>query len=199
MVRIGVFGLMGSGKSTVAGWFRDWGASVVDGDALGWETLREPDIVAALGEAFGREALAPDGSVDRATLGRRVFGDRAAMDRLNAIVQPRLLGRVREAIARAPRSGGPVVLDAAMLTTWGLEPELDGVVHVRAGESARRERVERSRSLTRSDAEARVRGQRLPDPKGAARVWTIENDGDLAALRRRAEDVWREIEAMARA
>jgi len=185
---------MASGKSTVADWFREWGAAVVDGDALGWEVQREPEIAAALAGAFGPGIVAADGSVDRAKLGSIVFRDGTAMAQLNAIVQPRLLERVRGSLASAP--GSFVVLDAAMLTTWGLEPELDGVVQIVAPEPARAERLRRAKGFTAEEADVRIRGQRLPEPRDSKRLWIIQNDGDLAALRRRAESVWREITAL---
>src|SRR5512147_2221203 len=102
---------MASGKSTVAGWFREWGAALVDGDALGWEVHREPGVAAAVAESFGPGVVTVEGAIDRAALGAVVFRDRAAMARLNAIVQPRLIERVRESMAR--ETGRFVVLDAA--------------------------------------------------------------------------------------
>jgi len=185
---------MASGKSTVSRCFEEWGAVLVDGDALGWEVLREPKIVAALVEAFGAAVRAGDGAIDRAALGRIVFRDATAMERLNAIVQPRLLARVREALQAA--MAGPLLLDAAMLTTWGLEPELDGVVEVCAGEETRAARLAAARGFDAAQALERIRGQRLPPVRNSKRHWIIHNDGDLAALRRQAEAVWKEIAAL---
>ena len=185
---------MASGKSTVSRWFQEWGAAVVDGDALGWEVLREPKIVMAVSAAFGDEVLTDDGVIDRVVLGRIVFRDAAAMTRLNAIVQPRLLERVRGALA-AP-AVGTTLLDAAMLTTWGLEPDLDGIVEVRAEEAARVSRLMAARGLDAGPALERIRGQSLPPVLNPKRQWIIHNDGDLAALRRRAEAVWKEIAAL---
>ncbi|HEU4333169.1 MAG TPA: dephospho-CoA kinase [Candidatus Eisenbacteria bacterium] len=194
MPRIGVFGAMASGKSTVSKWFREWGAALVEGDALGWSVLAEPEIVAALRAEFGPGIVDAPGGVDRARLGRVVFAEPSAMDRLNALVQPRLRARVREALEVAPP--GVVVLDAAMLTTWGLEPELDGVVEVRAGESRRLERLRASRGFSEAEALERIRGQRLPPVRNAKRHWILHNDGGLAGLRRAAEELWREIASL---
>jgi len=194
VARVGLFGLMGSGKSTIARWFRDWGATVVDGDALGWDVLREPEVVAGLVSTFGDRIVGQDGAIDRAALGAIVFRDATAMSRLNAIVQPRLLARVREALARP--AAGPIVLDAAMLTTWGLEAELDGVVEVVAPEPARIARVQQAKGYAAEEATARVQGQRLPPPRNSKRHWIIQNDGDLGAFRHRAESVWRDIAAI---
>jgi len=199
MVRIGVTGLMASGKSTVARRFEERGAVRIDGDALGWETLRIPEVRSRIAEAFGREILGPEGEVDRARLGARVFRDPRAMERLNAIVQPPLRERVLEKVSsiESARAAGPsvLVLDAALISTWGLERELDGVVEVTAPEPLRIARL-RSRA-TDEEAAARVRGQSLPPLGPAARLWRIENGGDPAALLAEADKVWNEIAHMA--
>ncbi|MGE5177278.1 MAG: dephospho-CoA kinase [Hyphomicrobiales bacterium] len=197
MIRIGVTGPMGSGKSTVSRRFQEHGAIRIDGDALGWETLREPDVRDRIAAAFGPGVLDAAGAVDRAALGRVVFRDPAAMERLNTIVQPALLARVRARLAETGE--GVTVLDAAMISTWGLESELDGVVEVVAAEPVRVRRVMRARGMTEAAARERVRGQRLPPLGTARRHWRIENDADPAALQRRIDPIWDEIARLARA
>jgi dephospho-CoA kinase len=118
------------------------------------------------------------------------------MDRLNAIVQPELLHRVREVLDS--RGDGVRVLDAAMLTTWALEPALDGVVEVIASEETRVRRVRAARGFTDQEARERIRGQRLPPVRGARRLWRLENEGDPADLERKADLIWEEIESMLR-
>lgn len=194
MLRIGVTGLMASGKTTVARRFHERGAALVEGDALGWSVLRRPAVRGALAAVFGPGVLGADGEVDRSALGRAVFRDPAAMARLNAVVQPVLLPRVREALAAA---GAPVVvLDAALLTAWGLETELDGVVEVTAPVAARIRRLMSARGFDEPEARERVEGQELPPVHGARRHWKIVNKGDSAALVRQADAVWEEIRAL---
>jgi len=196
MVRIGVTGRMGSGKSTVARRFQEKGATLVDGDTLGWEVLRLPDVREAIAASMGRDVIDREGHVDRARLGRVVFRDPAAMERLNAIVQPVLLRRVRE-ILNAP-GNGVLVLDAAVLPAWRLEPELDGVIEVVASEDARVRRIRAARGFTDQEARERIQGQKLPPIRGARRQWRIENEGDRAELNRRADAIWEEIESLGR-
>src|SRR5258705_2823166 len=131
MLRIGVTGLMASGKTDVARRFEERGARLIEGDALGWAVLREHQVRERLGVLFGPSVLEPDGSVDRRALGRIVFGDASELNRLNALVQPRLERRVREALESA-RGEDVLVLDAALLGAWSLAPDLDGVVEVLA-------------------------------------------------------------------
>jgi len=197
MVRIGVTGAMASGKSTLARRFRERGADLVDGDALGWEVLRLPEVSAAIREAFGEDVIDRQGEVDRGRLGKIVFADPDQMSRLNAIVQPRLLERVRATIE------GPgalvKVLDAAMLTTWHLEPELDGVVEVVASEDARARRLRAARAFSDEEARGRIQGQKIPPVRGARRHWKVENAGDKAQLLVRADEIWQEIQSLAEA
>lgn len=197
MVRIGVTGAMASGKSTLARRFRERGAELVDGDALGWEVLRLPEVRAAIREAFGADVMDRQGDVDRGRLGKIVFADPDRMSRLNAIVQPRLLERVRATI-EGP-GAGVKVLDAAMLTTWRLEPELDGVVEVVASEDARARRLRSARSFSDEEARGRIQGQKLPPVRGARRHWKVENAGDKAQLLARADEIWQEIQSLAEA
>jgi dephospho-CoA kinase len=197
MVRIGVTGAMASGKSTLARRFRERGADYVDGDALGWEVLRLAEVRAAIREAFGDDVMDRQGEVDRARLGRVVFADPDRMGQLNAIVQPKLLERVRAAL-EAP--GAPVrVLDAAMLTTWRIEPELDGVVEVVASEDERARRLRAARSFSDEVARGRIQGQKLPPVRGARRLWKVENAGDRAALVAQADAIWDEIQSLSEA
>ena len=197
MVRIGVTGAMASGKSTLARRFRERGADYVDGDALGWEVLRLADVRAAIREAFGEDVMDRQGEVDRARLGKVVFADPDRMGRLNAIVQPKLLERVRAAL-EAP--GSLVrVLDAAMLTTWRLEPELDGVIEVVASEDERARRLRAARSFSDEEARGRIQGQKLPPVRGARRLWKVENAGDRAALVAQADAIWDEIQSLSEA
>lgn len=196
MVRIGLTGLMASGKSTVARRFQERGAELVDGDAIGWEVLRRPQVRDAIRGRFGDSAIDASGEVDRVRLGRIVFGDPEAMDRLNAIVQPLVLARVREIVDAT--GDGVRVIDAALLTTWRLEPELDGVVEVVAPKDVRIRRLRVARGFSDAEARERVDGQKLPPVRGARRHWRIENEGDLTELNRRSDAVWAGIEALAR-
>jgi len=197
MLRIGVTGLMASGKSTVARRFEERGAVRIDGDALGWEALRIPAVRDRIAATFGPETMAPDGAVDRARLGAVVFADRAAMGRLDAIVQPPLLAMVRRSLDETVAP--VVVLDAAMLASWGLDREMDGVVEVTAPEALRIARLRAARGYGADEAGRRVRGQALPPLHAVKRHWVVVNDADAAALRARADQVWHEIVSLAAA
>src|SRR4051812_12258567 len=103
MLRIGLTGGIGAGKSTVAGRLRELGATVIDADRLAREVV-EPGTpgLAAVVTTFGEQVLRPDGRLDRPALGRIVFADPGQLARLNAIVHPLIAERTRALIEAAP-------------------------------------------------------------------------------------------------
>ena len=182
---------MASGKTVVAVRWREAGVRVIDADRLGHDVLREDEAVRkALVDAFGDGILGPDVAVDRAVLGRRAFATDEGLQRLNAIVHPPLLERLRAELIRAEAEGEPIaVVDAALVFEFGLDRELDLTVLVTAPEEIRAERLRRSRGLDDATIE-RVMAAQLPDAeKAAASDYVIVNDGSLEALRAAADRV----------
>src|SRR5438874_7002447 len=122
MLRVGLSGGIGSGKSTVAGRLAEHGAMLIDADRIAREVV-EPgtDGLAEVVEAFGADLLDPDGALDRPALAARVFGDDVARARLNAIVHPRVGARTQELTEQAA-DDAIVVYDVPLLVENGLAP-----------------------------------------------------------------------------
>lgn len=191
MIRVGVTGNVASGKSAVADRWREAGVQVIDADRVGHDVLREdPAARAALVEAFGEEILDADGAVDRAALRLKAFATDDGVRRLNAIVHPPLVRRLRAELARAESDGEPLaVVDAALVFEFGFDEKLDAVVLVTAPRGLRAERLRQSRHLDEATIE-RVMAAQLPDAeKEAASDYVIVNDGSLEALRAAADRV----------
>ena len=148
-LRIGLTGPIGCGKSTVAGWLAELGARVIDADevARGVTPPGSPEL-AAVAEAFGNGVLQSDGSLDRATLGRIVFADPAALRRLESMIHPAVRPRILERIARAEREGAvAVVVEAIKLVEGGLAALCDEVWLVSCDPIEQRTRlIERARA-----------------------------------------------------
>lgn len=160
-VRIGLTGPIGCGKSTVAGWLAEFGARAIDADQIAREVTPpgSPEL-ASIVAAFGDSVLLPDGALNRAALGRIVFGDPAALARLEAIIHPAVRPRILAAIADAERAGAPaVVIEAIKLVVGGLADLCDEVWLVTCGPEEQRARLA-GRGADRVDAEARIAAQR---------------------------------------
>lgn len=196
MLTIGLTGGIGSGKSEVTQLLAEMGAVTVDADRIGHEIyLPGTEGWKRVVETFGNGVVAADGTIDRKALGAKVFADRAALERLNAIAHP-LIGKVtRERVAEARRLSPPppaVVFEAAVLLEAGWNTMADEVWVVLAPAESRIERVTASRGIAREEVERRIANQVDDDARRRAADVVIENDGTLVDLRRKLERLWAE-------
>lgn len=159
-VRIGLTGPIGCGKSQVAAWLGGLGARVVDADRVAREVAAPGTPVhAAIARRFGAAVTAPDGTVDRAALGRLVFADPAALRDLEALVHPAVRPRILEAIRAAEDAVAPaVVVEAIKLVEGGLAGLCDEVWLVACDAVVQRERLV-GRGMPEADADQRMRAQ----------------------------------------
>ena len=184
-----ITGGIGCGKSMLARMMADMGCRVLDADDVVHELeAAGGDAVAPIVAAFGRDTLHADGSVDRRRLGRLVFGDAAALERLNAIVHP-LVRRRFEAWAAAAGDGIGVGVVPLLFETGWTDPWA-GVVCVSCGPD---EQVRRLRARGWSDEEIRRRldAQWPLSEKERRADWVIHNDGSVEQLARNAAVVLR--------
>jgi dephospho-CoA kinase len=195
MKTIGVTGGIGSGKSTATRILAELGAEVIDADQVGHHTYRPGSVGwQRIVDAFGRQVVAADGSIDRKRLGSVVFSDPKALTRLNAIVHPLIQEEVRNRIQARRATGyeGPIVVEAAVLIEAGWTPLVDEVWLVVADRDAVLDRVQAQRGLERSAIEARIRSQLSDDERRRHATVVIDNSGSEAALRAEVERLWRE-------
>jgi dephospho-CoA kinase len=190
---IGVTGTIGSGKTTVCSFFREFGATVIDADALGKEVVEKDDgVFNALVTAFGREILNEDGTLNRRRLGSLAFTKPEKRKELNAIAHPALLKRLREEVDAARRAG-PVVVDAALILEWGIQSELDALIVVTADHHTQRERVVSQRGWSPEEVDARMQTQIPPEEQVGSADYVIVNDGTIEDLRGRVFAVWESL------
>jgi dephospho-CoA kinase len=157
---VGLTGPIGCGKSTVAGWLRDIGATVIDADAIARDVTgpREPTL-GPIRARFGDAVFAADGTLDRAALAGVVFSDPAALTDLEAMVHPAVRRRLEAAVADARREDAPiVVIEAIKLVEGGYAFECDEVWLVTCEAATQRERLA-GRGMSASDAERRLATQ----------------------------------------
>ena len=192
---LGVTGGIGSGKTTVCRMLEALGARVFYADLEAKRLMQDdPGARADLVEAFGPATFDAEGRLDRARLAARVFGDDAALARLNAIVHPRVFAAFEAARARAAAEGVRLLVkEAALLFEVGGERHLDAVAVVAAPVDERIARVEARDGATPEQIRARMRHQLPQDALRAKADYVIENDGDLDGLRRQVERVYRAV------
>jgi dephospho-CoA kinase len=189
MLRVGLTGGIGSGKSTVAGRLGEHGAYVIDADRIAREVV-EPgtDGLAEVRAAFGDEVIS-DGALDRAKLAAKVFTDESARTTLNGIVHPRIRTRTTELMAAAP-ADAVVVHDVPLLVEAHMGPAYHLVLVVHADEEERVHRVVRYRGMDEGDARARIRAQATEaDRRAAADVW-LDNSGSPDEVLAAVDALW---------
>lgn len=192
MLKVGLTGGIGAGKSTVAERLVRRGAVLIDSDVLargvvtpGSEGLRE--IVAA----FGPGVLDADGVLDRPALGARVFGDDDARRALERIIHPRVRARAAELAAAAP-ADSIVVNDVPLLVETGQAARYHLVVVVAADERVRVDRLVATRGMTRDEAYARIRAQATDQRRADAADVLLDNDGPVDDLDAAIDRLWHE-------
>ncbi|MEU8624168.1 dephospho-CoA kinase [Streptomyces sp. NPDC048669] len=193
MLKVGLTGGIGAGKSEVSRLLVGHGAVLVDADRIAREVV-EPGTpgLAALVEAFGTGILNPDGTLDRPKLGSIVFSDAEQLAALNAIVHP-LVGARSAELERAAGPDSVVVHDVPLLAENGLAPLYDLVVVVDAAPGTQLDRLVRLRGMTEPDARARMAAQATREERLAVADLVIDNDGPVEALAPQVREVWSEL------
>jgi len=193
VLRVGLTGGIGAGKSEVSRRLAAQGAVVIDADAVAREVVAPgTDGLAEVTGAFGREVLLPDGGLDRARLGDLVFADPELRARLNAIIHPKVGGRMAE-LEQAAGPGAIVVHDVPLIAENGLAGAYDVVVVVDVPQRVQVERLVRQRGMTREQARARIEAQATRKQRLAIAGIVIDNSGSLAELDRQVGDLWAEL------
>lgn len=189
---IAITGSAASGKSTVARWFADWGATLIDADHIVHELQRPGEAVhAAIVERFGAGVVGPDGTLDRPALRDLVLRDPVARADLEQLVHPAVAARRDTLLAAARERGDPVVVvEIPLLFEVGDPTRYDQVVVVDAPREERRHRLVEQRGLTVADAERLMAAQLPASEKRERADLVIDNDGTLERLERRARAAW---------
>ena len=203
MLRVGLTGGIGSGKSEVSRRLAAHGAVILDADVAAREVvaLGTPGL-ASVAETFGPGVLRPDGALDRERLGAIVFADPAARQRLNAITHP-LVRDWMQAAERAAvdETGGKaiVVHDVPLLAEGRGPSGFDLVIVVDVPPELQVERLVSQRGMTEDQARARMAAQASREQRLAVADLVIDNSGSLADLDRRVAEVWADLERRAAA
>jgi dephospho-CoA kinase len=192
---LGVTGGIGSGKTTVCRFLEEQGASVFYADIEAKRLMQEdPAVRAEIEAAFGPESYTADGALDRAYLAEQVFGDEAKLERLNAIVHPRVFASFEAAKERARGEGVALLVhEAALLFEAGGDAHVDATAVVDAPEADRIDRVTERDDVTADQVRARMQHQLPPAELRRRADYVIDNDGSLDDLRRKTIALYRAV------
>lgn len=195
MVKVGLTGGIGAGKSEVSRLLASYGAVIVDADKIAREVV-EPGTpgLAAVVEEFGDGVLAPDGTLDRPKLGGIVFADPEKLKALNAIVHP-LVGARSAELEAAAGPDAVVVHDVPLLTENGLAPLYDLVVVVDAAPQTQLDRLVRLRGMAEDEAKSRMAAQATREQRLAVADLVIDNNGPLEGLEPQVRAVWERLQS----
>jgi len=185
MLRIGITGPIGCGKSQVARWLAELGVAVVDADAAARAvTAPGHPVHDEVLRHFGPSVAGSDGTLDRAALARLVFADPERLRELEAIVHPAVRPRILEALDQAERDGAAAVaIEAIKLVEGGLAALCDEVWLVTCDATAQRERLT-GRGTALADAEQRIGAQAgLVERLRPAATRVLDTSGPIAASR----------------
>jgi dephospho-CoA kinase len=201
MLYVGLTGNIASGKSEVARFLTDWGATIIDADVLAREAVRPgSSAFQRIIDRWGNQVVSDDGTLDRGALRRIVFGDRAQLDELNTIVHPEVAALRDTYIEEAEDRGDTIVVYAIpLLFEANMADEFDVIVLVDAPKHVRLERLMRTRGLDATEAMNMITSQMPTELKRGQSDFVIENGGSLEDLERQTREIWTILQQRAQA
>lgn len=196
MLVIGLTGNFGTGKTTVSQILAKLGAVIIDADKLGHGLLQpDTETYGEIVAAFGKSILKPNGEIDRNKLGKLVFADTAALNKLNQIIHPRICEIVKQKIEEYRQAGiRVVVLEAALLIEAdGLKHLVDQVWVTTVPEATILRRLKSERGLKEEQVLARLQAQMSSEEKAKQADAVINTDCSLDELRKRVTELWHNL------
>lgn len=193
---IGLTGVIGSGKSTMAGFLEELGAVVIDADELGHMALEEPIVKQEIINAFGKRVLGKDGKIDRQVLGELVFSQPEMLPHLNAIVHPTIGHMMEKHLKKCQRAGEKAVIaEIPLLVETGWNTKVDKVWVTTAPEGILLKRLAASKGFTKKEALARLNAQMPASEMIRHADVVINTDTSLEELKATAKELWNRLNA----
>ncbi len=192
MLKIGLTGGIGTGKSLVTSFLQEQGANVINADLLGHEAYLPGTVgFEQVVSEFGEDIVGEDGHVDRQKLGPIVFSDPSNMDRLNAIMHPLIKDMIQTQLDDVEGKGQLIaIVEAAVLIEAGWESLFDEVWVVTADEEEIISRLANRNGLSREDSQKRINSQMTSIERSAHGDVVINNTGSVEDLKENVESLW---------
>jgi dephospho-CoA kinase len=192
MLRVGLTGGIGTGKTTVGMMFVELGCHLIDADRVTHQLFRpgEP-VYSAVAQAFGERILAPDRTINRKALAEIVFNDPEARAKLNNLVHPAVIQRQRDWLKEMEVKDpiGVSIVDAALMIEVGTYKYYDKVIVVTCTPEVQKERLRARSALSEEQIEARIRSQMPLEEKVKYADFVIDNSRGFSSTRTQVEEV----------
>lgn len=191
---IGLTGGIACGKSTVSGMLRSFGAQIVDADQISHQlTAPGGDALPLIREKFGDGVFAPDWTLCRERLAKKVFASEEARQKLNNILHPMVFRKMEEQIALCREKAAPlVVLDVPLLFETGGDKMAEDVLLVTAPEEIQIQRLKSRNGLSREEALSRIRSQMPTREKAARSRWVVDTNCPMSELEKKIHTLYQE-------
>ena len=195
MKLIGLTGSIASGKSLVADILLKLGASVIDADQIAREVVK-PGMPAwkAIVETFGEDILTSDQTIEREKLGRIVFADDEARNKLNRITHPEIGLEMASQIAKYQEEGkSPIILEAALLLETDARSMVSSVIVVTVDEDIQIQRLRKRDNISREEALQRINSQMSGEEKARQADYVINNSGSIEETEKQVHSLWQHL------
>jgi len=202
MLKVGLTGSIAVGKSFVLGVLKELGCHVLDADEVAREVVRPGTAgLQAVVEAFGKEILGSDGTLDRSMLGAIVFADADKRKQLNSILHPFIIAAQDEELAGLERDDpdGIAVVDAALMIESGGYRRFDKLIVVYCEPDVQLQRLVKRDQLSLEDAQRRISSQMPQEEKKSYADFLIDTSGSWETTRQQVEDVFRQLKELSSA
>jgi dephospho-CoA kinase len=196
MLHVGLTGNIASGKSYAALLFAELGSHIIDADAVVHELLAsQTRTYEKIVDAFGKQVLRLDGSIDRRKLGQVVFFDVEKRQLLNSITHPDIACEILRRISDLERlsQSGIVIVDAALIVETGAYKMYDRLIVATCDPSLQISRLTTRDHLTVEEARARMESQLAIEEKIKLAHYTIDTSGTLKQTQEQVEDIYRDL------
>jgi len=187
---LGLTGSFGSGKTTVAGFLRSYGAKIIDADKIAHSLIKpRTKIYKKIIDTFGKSILKKNRAIDREKLSKIVFNNKLSLKRLNKIVHPEVIRVINGQIKNSP--GRVIVLDVPLLIEAGLEKIVDKLIVVTITREKQIKRISRKTGFNRQDTLKRIKAQVPLRNKVRLADFLIDNNGTVLETKKQINQIRR--------
>lgn len=188
MLKVGLTGSIGCGKSSLSNILKKYDIPIIDADIKGREIYENKELLRDIEKNFGSSVINKDGTLNRKNLGKIVFNDDYKLEKLNSLTHPVIQNMIKDDLNKYEKFGKKIaVVDAALLIEAGFMNILDTLVVVTCSEEVQLQRVVLRDNCSEEDAMGRIKSQMPQDEKVKYAEFVVDNSGTIEQLEKEAE------------